>query len=292
MFQQITVFLRLIRFSHTVFALPFAIIGALLAAGGLPSASVCLWILVAMVAARTAGMGFNRFVDAEIDAENPRTQGREIPSGQIGKPAVAAFTLGSAALFVFAAARLNPVALVLSPVVLVVLCGYSYTKRFTPASHFVLGLALGLAPVGAWVAILGTESLPGIAIPITLGTAVLLWVAGFDILYACLDIDFDRKRGLHSVPRHLGVKRSLRLAAALHAGMVLLLVAVAFLAGAAPAFLLGIAAVAGLLIHEHRLVRPDDLSKMNQAFFTVNSIVGLLLLAAVVIDLVAFGRVP
>ena len=292
MLKTVAVYLRLIRFSHTVFALPFAIIGAMLAANGWPGPREAVWILVAMVAGRSAAMGFNRWLDADIDAANPRTVDRDLPAGRIGKRAVLAFTVLASALFFLAAGMLNTVALVLSPFVLGILLGYSFTKRFTAGSHFVLGLALGIAPLGAWIAILGEQSLVGIEIPLLLGFAVLLWVAGFDIIYSCMDIEFDRRRRLHSIPSRLGAKRALGLARVSHVGMILLLGVLVVRVGSGPIFAAGIVAVAALLVYEHALVRPDDLSKIDRAFFTVNSIVGLVLLAAVVADLLVFGRVP
>jgi len=285
-------YLRLVRFSHTVFALPFALIGAWLAAEGLPSWSRLAWIVVAMVAARSAAMGFNRVVDAELDAHNPRTRDREIPAGRIDRTTASWLTAACALVFVVACAMLNAVALALSPVVLAVLLGYSFTKRFTSLSHFVLGLALGLAPVGAWVAVRGSESLDGILAPVCLGVAVLFWVAGFDIIYACLDVDFDRRYLLHSIPQRLGLRRALRVAAALHGVFVALLVLLAVVAQAGALFPVGVALVAALLMYEHRLVRPDDLSRVNRAFFTVNGAIGLLLLACVLADGILFGVVP
>lgn len=292
MWNNLVVYLRLVRFSHTIFALPFAVIGAMLAAEGLPTISVSLWILVAMVAARSAAMGFNRLVDADIDAENPRTQGREIPAGLISKAQVTLFTILMSGLFFLAAGMLNRVALILSPVVLGILLGYSFTKRFTSLSHFVLGISLGIAPLGAWIAVLGDDSFTGILEPVSLGVAVLFWVAGFDIIYSCMDIDFDRKRLLHSIPSRLGVERALRLARTLHVLMMATLIALAVTSGAGIVFSIGIAAVGLLLVHEHRLVSADDLSKVNQAFFTVNSIVGIVLMLCVIADFLIFHRVP
>ncbi len=292
MWNTVAVYLRLIRFSHTVFALPFAIIGAMLAADGWPGARESVWILVAMVGGRSAAMGFNRWLDADIDAANPRTVDRDIPAGRIGKGAVLGFTVVASALFFLAAGMLNTVALVLSPFVLAILLGYSFTKRFTSGSHFVLGLALGIAPLGAWIAIRGEQSLAGIEVPVLLGLAVLLWVAGFDIIYSCMDIEFDRRRRLHSIPSRVGARRALALARLAHVGMLLLLAGLVARVGAGPAFLLGIVGVAALLVYEHSLVQPDNLDRVDRAFFTVNSIVGLVLLAAVSIDLLAFGRVP
>ncbi|HEY5974998.1 MAG TPA: UbiA-like polyprenyltransferase, partial [Geobacteraceae bacterium] len=204
-FSRITIFLEMIKFSHTIFALPFALTGALLAAQGMPDWSQLLWIVMAMVGARTAAMAMNRLIDAEIDARNPRTAGRAIPAGLLGKGTVVVFIVLAVALMLYAAARLNPLCLKLAPVALFFLVLYSYCKRFTAFAHIVLGLCLAAAPVGAWVAIRGTIDLP----VVLLGLAVLVWVAGFDILYALQDLEFDRQAGLHSIPVQLGVSGSL-----------------------------------------------------------------------------------
>lgn len=285
-------YLRLIRFSHTLFALPFAVIGALVAAQGIPEARVCLWGTIAMVAARSAAMGFNRVVDAEIDARNPRTRGREIPAGRIRRSSVLAITLVCAVLFEVAAWRLNRVAFLLSPAVLALLLGYSFTKRFTPLSHFILGLSLGIAPLGAWVAVLGERCLDGVGTTIALALAVVTWVAGFDIIYACMDVEFDRRELLHSIPQRVGVARALRISSRLHVATVAGLAAVVLLGRTGPAWIVSLILVAGLLWREHRIVRPDDLSRVNQAFFTLNGIVGLVLLGACVADLAIVGVAP
>jgi 4-hydroxybenzoate polyprenyltransferase len=271
---RIVAFGRMIRFSHTVFALPFALTSAALAVAataGPPRWSVLGWILLAMVGARSAAMGFNRLADQEIDRRNPRTAGRELPRGVLSRAEVWAFVLASAALLVGAAAMLNPLCLALSPVALLVVFGYSYTKRFTALSHLVLGLALAIAPVGAWLAVQGRFS----AVPVVLGLAVLLWVAGFDIIYACQDEAFDRAEGLHSLPARLGVRRALQVARAFHVAVVGLLALVYGLTPLHPLYLLGVAAVAALLGYEHSLVRHDDLSKVDAAFFTVNGWISL-----------------
>jgi 4-hydroxybenzoate polyprenyltransferase len=257
------VYARMIRFSHSVFALPFALTSAVLAArAGGATGGQLFWIVVAMVAARSAAMGFNRLVDHTIDARNPRTAGRELPRGALSRAEVGAFVGASVAVFVLAAWMLNPLCLALSPVALAVVLGYSYTKRFTAASQLVLGLSLAVAPVGAWVAIRGRFDL----VPLVLAGAVVLWVAGFDTIYACQDVEFDRREGLHSIPARLGVRRSLVLARWLHAGAVLLLLALQPLAGLHPLYLAGVATVAALLAWEHTLVSPDDLSRVMQAF--------------------------
>jgi len=261
--ERIAAYGRMIRFSHSAFALPFALTSAVLAAreGGI-TVRPLFWIVVAMVSARSAAMGFNRLADHAIDARNPRTAGRELPRGVLSRREAWVFVAISTAVFVLAAARLNPLCLALSPVALLIVFGYSYTKRFTAASQLVLGLSLAVAPVGAWLAIRGRFE----AVPLVLGAAVVLWVAGFDTIYACQDADFDRREGLHSIPAHLGVPRALVLARVLHAGAILLLIALYGLAPLHPLYLAGVAVVAGLLAWEHTLVRPDDLSRVMQAF--------------------------
>jgi 4-hydroxybenzoate polyprenyltransferase len=257
---------RMIKFSHTVFALPFALTSAALAMGPHVRWSAVGWIVLAMVGARSAAMGFNRLADEQIDAKNPRTSGRELPRGAMTRREVWAFVAASAALLVAAAAMLNPVCLALSPVALLVIGGYSYTKRFTAASHLVLGLALALAPVGAWLAVQGRLA----GVPLVLGLAVLLWVAGFDTIYACQDAAFDRSAGLHSLPARLGPRRALQWARLFHGVVVGLLALLFTLAPLHPLYLLGVAGVAALLAYEHSLVRHDDLSRVDAAFFTVN----------------------
>jgi 4-hydroxybenzoate polyprenyltransferase len=224
------------------------------------------WIVLAMIGARSAAMGFNRLADQAIDARNPRTAARELPRGALARGDVWVFVLISAGLLVLAAARLNPLCLALSPVALAIVFGYSYTKRFTPLSHLVLGLALAVAPVGAWLAIRGRFAPE----PLVLGLAVLLWVAGFDTIYACQDAEFDRREGLHSLPARLGVAQALLLARLFHAGAVLLLLALYALTPLHPVYLVGVCAVAALLAYEHSLVRADDLSRIDVAFFTLN----------------------
>jgi 4-hydroxybenzoate polyprenyltransferase len=256
----------MIRFSHSIFALPFALASAALAAREGIDWRALPWILVAMIGARSAAMGFNRLADHAIDARNPRTAARELPRGALSRREVWAFVILSAGALVLAAALLNPLCLALSPVALAIVFGYSYTKRFTALSHLVLGLALAVAPVGAWLAIRGAFALE----PVVLGLAVLLWVAGFDVIYACQDVEFDRREGLHSLPARLGVGGALVLARAFHAAAVLLLAALYLVAPLHPVYLAGVALVAGLLAYEHRLVKADDLSQVDLAFFTLN----------------------
>ncbi len=254
---------RMIRFSHSVFALPFALAATALAARpqGVGARQVA-WIVVAMVAARSAAMGFNRLADRALDARNPRTAGRELPRGVLSAREARLFVAASAAVFVLAAGMLNPLCLALSPVALAIVLGYSYTKRFTAASHLVLGLSLALGPLGAWVAIRGRVE----AAPLALAGAVVLWVAGFDTIYACQDVEFDRGASLRSLPALVGVPAALVAARLMHAGAVLLLAAVYALAPLGPVYLAGVAAVGALLAWEHTLVRASDLSRVMQAF--------------------------
>jgi 4-hydroxybenzoate polyprenyltransferase len=262
---------RMIRFSHSVFALPFALSSAVIAAGSGISWRQVAWILVAMVGARSAAMGFNRLADQSLDARNPRTAGRELPRGALSRGEVWVFVAASAATLVVAAAMLNPLCLLLSPVALLIVFGYSYTKRFTTFSHVFLGLALAVAPVGAWLAIRGRFEAP----PVVLGFAVLFWVAGFDTIYACQDEAFDRAEGLHSLPARFGIGRALVIARLFHVMAVALLAAVYVLAPLHPLYLAGVAVVAALLIYEHSLVHAEDLSRIDAAFFTVNGWISL-----------------
>ncbi|HVI06942.1 MAG TPA: UbiA-like polyprenyltransferase [Candidatus Binatia bacterium] len=269
--RNLRVTLEMIKWEHSIFALPFALCGALLAASGLPTLHQLLWIVVAMISARSAAMAFNRLADASIDAANPRTRTRALPAGDLSRAFVATFVFASCAIFILAAGQLNRLALWLSPVALAVLLLYSYTKRFTRWSHLVLGFALGIAPAAAWIAIRGSLD-PRILL---LTAAVTFWVAGFDILYACQDFDFDRSAGLHSIPRYLGIARSLWIARAFHLLMLILLLALVIVFGLGKLALAGVAAVALLLIYEHSLVRPNDLSKLNAAFFTMNGVISI-----------------
>ncbi len=273
-FQHFLTTLRMIRFEHSVFALPFALLGALLAAGGWPTAWQLFWIVVAMVAGRSAAMAFNRIADIRYDRENPRTAARELPTGKLSVSFAWTFTLVSAAVLVLAAWQLNPLALKLSPAVLAVLLLYSYTKRFTTLTHWVLGACLGMAPAGAWIAVRGTlewEILP-------LALAVVCWVAGFDIIYACQDVGFDRRVRLYSLPARIGIGGALWVSRALHAVMLGLLVWLARAAGLGVLAYASLGVTGLLLAYEHSLVKPDDLSKVNAAFFTVNGYISVLLL--------------
>jgi 4-hydroxybenzoate polyprenyltransferase len=301
MFSRLRQILEMIRFSHTLFALPFALLAAVMAwvagARGEPKVEFrgrdLLGIVLCMVAARSAAMAFNRVADWRFDAGNPRTQSRHIPAGILSLGSVAAFAIGCSIAFVAATLLFlpNPLSLVLSLPVLGFLLAYSFTKRFTSAAHFWLGAALMLAPISSWLAIRGEVVMadPADLLPaLVLGGAVLLWVAGFDIIYACQDVDFDRQVGLHSVPARMGVARALRVAAACHVGMVVLL---AVLPVVYPylgwIYAAGVLAVAALLVWEHYLVRPDDLARVNAAFFNVNAIVSIGLFAVTSLDLLA-----
>lgn len=272
--EKFRLLLVLIKFEHTVFALPFALMSALVAADGWPTGWQLLWIVVAMVGARSSAMAFNRLADEEFDRLNPRTAHRPLPAGLLTRTQVWAFTLASGAVLILAAAMLNPLAFALSPVALAMVWGYSYTKRFTDWSHLLLGLCLAIAPVGAWIAVRGEFALP----PLILAAAVMLWVAGFDIIYACQDVDFDRRIGLHSLPARWGIGPALGVSRGLHAIMVGLLWWFRQAAGLGPVYLAGVVLVAGLLIYEQSLVKPQDLSRVNAAFFTVNGFIGLGLL--------------
>jgi 4-hydroxybenzoate polyprenyltransferase len=270
--------LEMIKIEHTLFALPFALLGAILAAGGLPNGRTLFWILVAMVGARSAAMAFNRLVDREFDSQNPRTRDRALPAGRVSPSYVRAFVIVAAAVFLLAAAMLNRLTLLLAPVALASILGYSYTKRFTEYSHLVLGWCLAIAPTGAWIAVRGALDDP---LPLVMSLAVMTWVAGFDIIYACQDVEFDRKMGLHSFPARWGIRRALWIARGLHAITFLSLVGVFRLAHLRELGGVGLALTLLLLIRQHRLVRPDDLSRVNEAFFTTNASVSLLLLCTI-----------
>jgi 4-hydroxybenzoate polyprenyltransferase len=269
--------LEMIKFEHSVFALPFALTGALLAfrQSGFDSPGIgrqLLWIVVAMVAARSAAMAFNRVIDAEIDARNPRTRARAIPAGQLSAGFAWAFTVAASLLLFFAAFELNPLCLRLAPLALAIVFFYSYTKRFTTFSHLVLGLSLGIAPAAAWIAVRGSLD-PRILL---LTGAVMFWTAGFDVIYSCQDYDFDREEGLWSVPRALGIAPALQVARLLHVLMVGCLLALVYTLHVGALAVAGVAAIVALLIYEHSLVKPTDLSRVNAAFFTMNGYVSVL----------------
>lgn len=259
----------MIKWEHSIFALPFALCGAMLAAGGWPSARQLLWIVVAMVTARSAAMAFNRVADASIDAANPRTQTRALPAGHLSRAFVNSFVLVAAAFFVLASFQLNRLAFLLSPVALGIVLVYSYTKRFTRWSHVVLGFALGIAPAAAWIAVRGALD-PRILL---LTAAVTFWVAGFDVLYSCQDFEHDSQVGLHSVPRYFGIAGAFWIARVFHLLMIALLVGLLLSFGLGKVAMVGVVVVAALLAYEHSLVAPDDLSRLNAAFFTMNGVV-------------------
>jgi 4-hydroxybenzoate polyprenyltransferase len=267
--------LEMIKIEHTLFALPFAFLGAVLAANGLPTLKQAIWIIVAMVGARSTAMAFNRLADKEFDARNPRTSMRALPAGLLSVSFVWAFTILSATLFLLAAAMLNKLTLILSPVALASVLLYSLTKRWTQFSHIVLGWCLSIAPTGAWIAVRGELASP---IPLLLSLVVLLWTAGFDVLYACQDYDFDRREGLHSIPARFGIARALWISRGLHTGAFVALVVLYIISGLGPVALIGIVATAALLLYQHRLVKADDLSRLNAAFFTTNAFVSVILL--------------
>jgi 4-hydroxybenzoate polyprenyltransferase len=273
--------LEMIKWEHSIFALPFALTAALLAARGLPALRTLGWILVAMVAARSSAMAFNRWADAKIDAANPRTRSRAIPAGLLSSQFVFGFTCVAALIFVLAAAQLNRLTLYLSPLVLLVLLGYSYLKRFTRWSHLGLGLALGLAPSAAWIAVRGSLD-PRILV---LTAAVTLWVGGFDILYACQDFEHDRVAGLHSLPQAIGIPAAFWTARVLHLSMLGLLVWFGLLFHFLSLGWVGIAAVALLLGYEHSIVSPRDLRRLNAAFFTMNGVIAMVFFIFVAADI-------
>jgi 4-hydroxybenzoate polyprenyltransferase len=279
--SKLKIFLEMIKFPHTVFALPFALTSAFIASNGMPSWYQLFWIVMAMIGARTGAMSFNRLVDLEIDAKNPRTKDRPLPKGLISKEAVIFYTVVSFLLLVYAAYKLNELCFYLSPIAIIILCGYSLTKRFTHLSHIVLGLALSGAPLGAWIAIKGNIE----TIPLILSFAVLFWVAGFDILYALQDYDFDRKEGLYSIPVKFGVKKSIMISRVFHSIMVLFLTLLYFLRGFGFFYLLGLVIIAILLLYEHSLVKENDLSKLDVAFFNMNGYISLIYFIFTLVDI-------
>jgi 4-hydroxybenzoate polyprenyltransferase len=280
-FRNLRITLEMIKWEHSIFALPFAMCGAMLAAGGWPAWHHLGWIIVAMVAARSAAMAFNRWADASIDAANPRTQARALPAGLLSSQFVAGFVVLSVAVFLLAAYQLNRTAFLLAPLALAILLLYSYTKRFTRWSHIVLGFALGIAPAAAWIAIRGSLDLR----ILLLTAAVTFWVAGFDVLYSCQDYDFDRESGLHSVPGFFGIAASLWVARGFHLAMLVLLVALVATFSLGKIALAGVVVVALLLGYEHSLVSARDLSKLNAAFLTMNGVISVVFFLFVAGDL-------
>jgi len=283
--KRLRIVLEMVKIEHTIFALPFAFMGAFLAVRGLPRLTQIGWISVAMVGARSAAMAFNRLVDLPFDARNPRTANRALPKKMLTRKFVALFIVASSALLVLAASRLNHLSLELSPVALGIVFFYSYTKRFTWFTHLFLGISLACAPIGAWIALRGSISLS----PIILGLAVVLWVAGFDVIYSCQDVEFDKGASLHSIPKRFGVGAALWVSAALHLVMVGILGYLFWSEGLGSISFLGLAVVGLLLAYEHNLVRPADLSRANTAFFTINGWISILLFTTTVIDLLRNG---
>ncbi len=279
--RNIATTLEMIKWEHSIFALPFALTAAILAAGGWPRVSQLFWIIVCMVAARSAAMAFNRWADASLDADNPRTKMRAIPAGQLSRQFVAGFAAVASLLFVLAASRLNRMTLLLSPVALLIVMAYSYTKRFTRWSHLFLGLALGIAPAAAWIAVRGSLD-PRILV---LTAIVLCWVGGFDTLYACQDADHDLRVGLKSIPASIGASGAFMVARALHLLMLVLLVWLVKLFALGPISWIGMAVVAALLLYEHLIISPGDLRRMNAAFFTLNGIISVIFFLFVATDI-------
>jgi 4-hydroxybenzoate polyprenyltransferase len=267
---------EMIKFEHTLFALPFAFLGAVMAAEGLPTWWQILWISLAMVGARSAAMTFNRIVDRDFDAANPRTANRELPSGQLSVRFAWVFFLASVVLFLVAAYSLNWLTFALSPIALASVLGYSYAKRFTSFSHLLLGWALAISPTGAWIAVRGAIDSE---VPLLISLFVLMWTSGFDIMYACQDHDFDRKAGLRSIPARFGVARSLWMARLFHIQAWVVLLILYLVSGLGIVALVGVGLVALLLVYQHTIVKPNDLSRMNAAFFTTNAFVSIILFA-------------
>lgn len=267
----------MIKFEHTLFALPFAFLGAVLAANGLPTLWQIVWITLAMVGARSAAMTFNRIADRDIDAQNPRTKSRELPSGKLSVNFAWLFLAATSALFILASYMLNWLAFVLSPVALLSILGYSYAKRHTSFAHLLLGWALAISPTGAWIAVRGAIDSE---LPLLLSLFVLMWTAGFDVLYACQDHEFDKQAGLHSIPARFGIENSLWIARLFHLQAFIVLVIFYLASGLGIAAMIGVIAVAALLVYQHTLVKPNDLSKMNAAFFTTNAFVSVIVFAS------------
>ena len=286
LYNKVKTLLEMIKFSHTIFAFPFALMGvvlASLASGGPPGFFQIIWICLAMVGARTAAMGLNRLIDAKIDAENPRTAERHIPAGAVSIVEAVLFILVALGVFLGAAWMLNPLCFALAPVVIGLFVLYAYCKRFTHYAHIVLGICLGIAPIGAWIALRGDLSWPVIA----LGLAVLFWVAGFDIFYALQDYEYDVKKGLHSVPSRLGKEKAINLVRIFHSVMVVLLLLVMIGSGLGWIYFIGVVVVALMLIYEHRLVKADDLSKLDAAFFNMNGYISVTIFVFTLIDALA-----
>jgi 4-hydroxybenzoate polyprenyltransferase len=280
--KNLRVTLEMIKWEHSIFALPFALCGAMLAARGIPTPHQIIWIIIAMVSARSAAMSFNRLADISIDAANPRTRTRALPAGVLTPKFVTSFVIVTSVIFVLSAWELNRLSFLLSPVALAVLLLYSYTKRWTRWSHLVLGFALGIAPAAAWIAVRGSLDLR----ILLLTAAVTFWVAGFDVLYACQDYEFDQQAGLHSLPRYCGIGNALWMARGFHLSMLLLLISLVWIFGLGALAMAGVLAVLLLLVYEHSLVSKNDLSKLNAAFFTMNGIISVIFFVFLALDLV------
>jgi len=285
MFQKITVLLEMIKFKLTIFAMPFAFMGAFLAERGVPDALTFLWVVLAMVGARTCAMGFNRIVDARFDSANPRTADRAIPSGAVSSVEAWIMVIAAGALFFFAAWSLNPLTLKLAPVALGLTLFYSLTKRFTSFCHLILGVALAFSPLGGWVAVQGSL----ISYPWALSLGVLFWIAGFDTIYACLDADFDKKAGLHSLPSQLGQTNAFRLAVLFHIIAFCLFAFAGVQAGLNLVYYIGVLIAAGVIFYQHKLVNPNDLSKIKGSFFSLNGIISMVLFVATWLSLIIEG---
>ncbi|MBU0699996.1 putative 4-hydroxybenzoate polyprenyltransferase [bacterium] len=280
--NRLMTLVELVKFEHTIFALPFAYLGAILACEGIPSLYYWVWITLAMIGARTAGMALNRLIDRCIDAKNPRTQNRALPRGLIPLGQVWLLILGSFILLLFSAYKLNPLCLILSPLAVALLVCYSWMKRFTWLSHLGLGAVLACAPIGGWLAIHGRFDI----IPMILGLGVLLWAAGFDLIYATQDVDFDRQNRLYSIPQSFGIKNALLISRSFHILTVVALIVIGNMASLGLYYLFGVAITTILLIYEHRLVSPTDLSRVNQAFFTINGWISVGLLGFTIVDVI------
>ncbi len=279
-FKKIKIFLEMIKFEHTIFALPFAYVGALLTEKKIPSAYDLIWITLAMVGARTAAMSLNRIIDRKIDARNPRTAGRALPRGLLNVAEVWFYVFLSFILLLYSASRLSPLAIRLFPLAVLVLFIYSYTKRFTWASHMVLGAALGLAPLGSWIAIAGRFDIA----PVLLATGVLFWVAGFDIIYACDDYEFDRREGLYSIPARYGIKKALYISSLFHMLAPILFLAAGIILNLGVLYMAGIVVAVAILFYQHKLVSPNDLSRAGIAFFNLNGILSVLVFIFTFLD--------
>jgi 4-hydroxybenzoate polyprenyltransferase len=272
--QKLRTTLEMIKFEHTLFALPFAFLGAVLAANGLPTGWQILWITAAMFGARSAAMTFNRIIDRKFDAENPRTENRELPSGKLSVSFAWTFFIASVALFLLASYLLNWLTFILSPIALLSILGYSYAKRFTSFAHLILGWSLAISPTAAWIAVRGAIDSE---VPLLLSLLVMMWTAGFDVLYACQDYEYDKKAGLRSIPARFGIKNSLLIARLFHAQAFIVLLLLYLVTGLGWLALIGVLAVGALMIYQHTLVKPNDLSRMNAAFFTTNAFVSVIL---------------